>query len=256
MRIRIIPYRSGSESAKMLAEALTTRLRYKVWRGGVRVRKANLCWGYSGDVGIFDQERFINHPHFIQRAADKLQTFGALHEKGVSHVPYTASKEEAQAWLAQGSTVFARTTGGQGGAGIVIVGPNDPLPDRPLYTQYVKKKKEFRVHVVGGSVIDVQQKRKRRELVDLLPERNTFIRNLANGWVFCHEDVVEPSGLRELGVAAVSAVGLDFGAVDIIWNERQNQCYVLEVNTAPGLCQTTCDKYADAFVEKYHAQRS
>lgn len=229
MRLRIVPYRSGSESAKMLAEALTTRLGYRVWRGTERAHKHNILWGKPGHV-----------------ASDKLRTFEVLHEQGVSHVPYTASKEEAQTWLGQGCTVFARTTGGQGGAGIVIVRPNDPLPDRPLYTQYVKKKKEFRVHVVNGSVIDVQQKKKRNGV-----EASSLIRNLENGWIFAHEDVVEPDGLRELGIRAVAAVGLDFGAVDIIWNERANQSYVLEVNTAPGLCQTTCNKYADAFVQHY-----
>ncbi len=110
----------------------------------------------------------------------------------------------------------------------------------------MKKKKEFRVHVVNGSVIDVQQKKKRNGV-----ETTSLIRNLANGWIFAHEGVVEPAGLREMGVAAVAAVGLAFGAVDIIWNEKQNQCYVLEINTAPGLCQTTCDKYADAFARNY-----
>jgi D-alanine-D-alanine ligase-like ATP-grasp enzyme len=63
--------------------------------------------------------------------------------------------------------------------------------------------------------------------------------------------VVEPAGLRELGVAAVAAVGLDFGAVDIIWNQTQDRCYVLEINTAPGLCNTTCQKYAEAFTANY-----
>lgn len=246
MKLRIVPYRRGSESAKMLAAALGGKLGYKVWRGVPKVNKANLCWGYKGDVSIFDLERFINHPDFIRRASDKLETFNALKEKGVSHVPYTASKEEAAGYLAAGHTVFARTTGGQGGSGITVVSPGETLPDRPLYTQYVKKKKEFRVHVVAGEVIDVQQKKKKNGTGPA-----GLIRNLANGWIFAHEDVVEPDGLRDLGVAAVAAVGLDFGAVDIIWNETQNRCYVLEVNTAPGLCNTTCQKYVQAFATKY-----
>lgn len=229
MKLRIVPYRRGSESAKMLAELLSEKVGYKVWRGVPRQDRHNIYWGKPGHV-----------------ASDKLRTFDILKEKGVSHVPYTASKEEAAGYLAAGHTVFARTTGGQGGSGITVVSPGETLPDRPLYTQYVKKKKEFRVHVVEGEVIDVQQKKKKNGTGPA-----GLIRNLANGWIFAHEDVVEPDGLRDLGVAAVAAVGLDFGAVDIIWNETQNRCYVLEVNTAPGLCNTTCQKYVQAFATKY-----
>lgn len=204
-------------------------LRYKVFRGPSKPDKINFQWGRPGP--------------------NKLQAFEKFHEHGVPHVPYTARKETAQAWLRKGSTVFARTTGGQGGSGITIVEEGGNLPDRPLYTKYVKKKKEFRVHVFQGEVIDVQQKRKRNGI-----ENGGLIRNLANGWVFCHEDIVEPTGLRDAGLAAVRALDLPFGAVDIIWNERENRCYVLEVNTAPGLCETTAGKYSEAVLTWFKAQ--
>jgi glutathione synthase/RimK-type ligase-like ATP-grasp enzyme len=246
MTIRIIPYRAGSESASLLARALGAKLGYKVWRGVPKERALNLGWGNRD--GNRDW-RWINNPLRVSIASDKLTAFNAFKAAGVRHVPYTVSAEEARGYQREGHTLFARTRGGQGGSGIVIVGPTQAIPDAELYTQYVKKKKEFRVHVVNGTVIDVQQKKKRRDLVDRLPERNTLVRNLANGWIFAHEDVVEPDGLRDLGIAAVRAVGLDFGAVDIIWNEHQNLCYVLEVNTAPGLCETTCQKYVDAFAQ-------
>jgi len=54
-----------------------------------------------------------------------------------------------------------------------------------------------------------------------------------------------------VALAAVSALGLDFGAVDIIYNEHENQYYVLEVNTAPGLEGTTVEKYAEAFAKEF-----
>lgn len=227
MRFKIIPYKRGSSSAKLLAETMTRMLGYKVWRGPEEnPRRKNIHWG--------------------KESIGKLAQFQVFNREGVSCVPYTVSKEEAQAWLAAGKTVFARTTHGQGGSGITIVRPNEALPDMPLYTQYVPKEKEFRVHVVEGVVIDVQQKKRR----DGAP-KGSLIRNLANGWIFAHEGVEEPQELRALGTVAVKSLGLDFGAVDVIWNQTRNQCYVLEVNTAPGLCQTTATKYANAFVRAY-----
>ena len=85
-------------------------------------------------------------------------------------------------------------------------------------------------------------------------EFDGYVRNLANGWVFCRDNVVEPDGLRDAAVSACAALGLDFGAVDIIWNERENKCYVLEVNTAPGLQGTTLENYANAIAAWIKAQ--
>jgi D-alanine-D-alanine ligase-like ATP-grasp enzyme len=45
------------------------------------------------------------------------------------------------------------------------------------------------------------------------------------------------------------ALGLDFGAADVLFNARRNQAYVLEVNTAPGLEGQTVNDYAEAFKE-------
>lgn len=240
MKLRIVPYKVGSQSAKLLAEVLSAKLGYKVFRGMPKRKALNLNWGAKPDPMWWDEDKCINDPIFVSTASNKLASFKKFTEAGVSCVPYTESKEEAKKWLEKGNIVLARTTGGQGGSGITLVEPGGSLPDQPLYTKYVKKKKEFRVHVFNESVIDVQQKKKRTTTTT-----NSLIRNLANGYVFCHENVVEPDGLRVLGVDAVRALGLQFGAVDIIWNEKENKCFVLEVNTAPGLCNTTAEKYAN-----------
>src|SRR5512139_3529415 len=161
MKLKIVPYKMGSKSARLLAEKLTERLGYKVWRGRPKVKRINLCWGYHKAVDEFDLERFINHPDLANVARDKRQTFWHLSNKKVSHVPYTEAKEEAAGWLTKGKTVLARTATGQAGSGITVVQPGQELPAASLYTQYVKKKKEFRVHVFKGKVIQVQEKRKR-----------------------------------------------------------------------------------------------
>jgi glutathione synthase/RimK-type ligase-like ATP-grasp enzyme len=242
MHIRVVPYKPGSESAKKLAERLSVWLKYKVWRGAPKLKACNLSWGSKETANV----NWINSPAAIMKASNKHTTFDILKEKGISHVPYTVSKKDAQAWLEAGKTVFARTVSGQSGSGITIVHPEQTLPDMPLYTQYVKKRKEFRAHVVAGKVIDVQQKKRRNG-----SQADNWICNLANGWVFCHEGIVEPTGLRDLAVQSVACLGLDFGAVDIIWNEHYDQCFVLEVNTAPGLCDSTCERYANALAHFY-----
>jgi D-alanine-D-alanine ligase-like ATP-grasp enzyme len=120
-------------------------------------------------------------------------------------------------------------------------------PAAPLYTEYIPKKKEFRVHVWNNEVIDVVEKRKKKSFEN---ERDTQVRNTANGYVFCRDNVVEPDDLRNLAVRAVQSLERTYGAVDIIWNERQNKSFVLEVNSRPGMQGTTVKKYADAILKE------
>ena len=72
------------------------------------------------------------------------------------------------------------------------------------------------------------------------------VRNHENGWVYCRDDLDVPASVFSDATSAVAALGLDFGAVDIIWNQNQARSYVLEVNTAPGLEGTTLTKYVEA----------
>ncbi len=76
------------------------------------------------------------------------------------------------------------------------------------------------------------------------------VRNNANGFIFARNgdalgDV--PDDVLQQAIDGVTSLGLDFGAADVIYNERSSLAYVLEVNTAPGLEVTTLDNYSAAF---------
>lgn len=117
----------------------------------------------------------------------------------------------------------------------------------PLYTKYVPKKDEYRVHVVAGKVIDVQRKALRNGwLEEHGGDVNYKVRNLANGFVYVRQDVVAPKQVMEEPVKAMEILKLDFGAVDVVYNAKKESAYVLEINTAPGLEGTSVDNYAKA----------
>ena len=74
-----------------------------------------------------------------------------------------------------------------------------------------------------------------------------MVRNLAGGFVFVEvgrEDV--PECVIDNAVRSIAALGLDFGGVDVMFNEREQKAYVLECNTACGLEERTAAKYAEA----------
>ena len=226
LKFRLVSKKLGSNSLKALQQGLSTKLGYKVFRSKApHPLRENLVYG---------------------DCKDKLQQYQWFHQQGLRALEFTTSKDEASAWLETGATVFARTLlRSSEGKGIVVLEKEESniLPKAGVYTKYKKKKKEFRVHVFRDTVVQVLEKRKKKEFNG---EVNTKIRNTANGYVFCSENVVEPEGIRELALAASKVTSSDFRGVDIGYNEKLNELFVIEVNSAPGIQGTNVDRYIEA----------
>jgi len=245
-RIRIYPYKQGSRSALALAGTLNGRvLRLQGSTFQPRSSDFIINWGSSAPSGVpfvplpSGEDYICNHPASIARASNKLSAFQAMGEAGVS-IPAFAASQDTVSW--EGKTVVRHKLSGHSGDGIEIV-DSGPLPQAPLYVQYIPKKEEYRVHVIGQSIIAIQRKARRLEVEN----PNWQVRNHDNGFVFVREGFTAPQSVSEQARMAIAALGLDFGAVDIIWNEQKGKAYVLEVNTAPGLEGQTIADYAEGF---------
>lgn len=210
-----------------------------------RLRRTVINWGnahqppWAGAGTVF-----LNNPRAVTTASCKLASFRAFQGAGVTIPEFTTDRRVALQWLTAGVVVVARTVlRGSSGIGIHIAeNAQDRLVEAPLYVKYVKKLHEYRVHVFNGQVIDTQIKRKKNGV-----ERDTTrIRNLANGYIFARDGIVAHLPRDTVAIAAVAALGLDFGAVDLIWNRLEDKYYVLEVNSAPGLEGTTLTNYTNA----------
>lgn len=243
MAYRIYPYKIGSASAKKLAEALDGKVlkhvgsKYRPRAGDVVVN-----WGAAAPP-VFAPATTLNAD--VRVAQCKLATFRALTEAGVRTPDFTT--DNPRDVVAFGYPVVCRTKlRGHSGDGIVIANNADELVEAPLYTKYVKKKDEYRVHVLKDKAFFIQ--RKARKLDNDKP--NWLVRNLAGGFVFveCPGDEV-PADVINQAVATVAALAIDFGGVDVIWNDKEGKAYVLEVNTACGLEDRTADKYQKAIAD-------
>lgn len=252
MKTYIYSHNPHSQGAKELANALGVR---RIKHGNSKFRggagKAIINWGSSN---LPDQvaacERIINKPAAIRNASNKLKSFELFKEHDVTAPEFFKTKAEAIAYLegGNGRSVVCRTVlQGHSGVGIVIADTVDAVVDAPLYTAYVKKQEEYRYHVFMGKVVDIQRKARKREVPD--EQVNWKVRNLDGGFIFAREGVVESEQASQDSLKAIEALGLDFGAVDLIYNARENKYYVLEVNTAPGLAGSTLAGYAERFNE-------
>ncbi len=258
MRFRVYPYKLGSQSAHQLAQAfggLCVRPdgRYRYREGDLVVN-----WGASKQPAWATQNMvMLNKTEAVRIASNKLLTLQKLAELGVPHVPFTTEGQVASAWCRDGETIYARNKlTGHSGEGIVVFTDDDIRPNiragiigAPLYTKAINNHGEYRVHVFSGEVIDYRKKSRQRE--DAPTDEQKLVRNLASGWVYRGGHLKRLERIEKLAVDAVSALGLDFGAVDIIKDEDGN-VHVLEVNTAMGLEDRTLQNYVGAIKSKFN----
>lgn len=212
-----------------------------------------LNWGGEDDP-IARQSRILNNQSSRRVAMNKISAFTVLEAAGVAIPKFFTTADEAASFRAglRASTnpiiLARRTATGQGGEGITVVRMGEDIPrGNQLYTQYIRKTAEYRVHVINGRAVAVQQKRA-RDGEDMNPDQR-LIRNFDNGWVFCTESVdAHADAAREIAIRAARALTLDVAAVDII-RDREGTMFVLEANTKPGLeSPTVLAAYVEALV--------
>lgn len=248
MRYRVLPYRQGSKGAAALAAALGGRvLRLEGSTFVPRDDDVVVNWGNSNriaGVGV----PYVNHPDLITQASNKRSFFKLMQENNSDVIPkFWTSPEDIpdEAFPVVCRTVLA----GHSGDGIVIAATRDGVVPAPLYVQYVKKSQEYRIHVGRRSeaIQTIAVQRKARRTDHPAENVNWQVRNHANGFVYVRGGFTAPSSVIEAAERALLATGLDFGAVDVIYNEAQGKAYVLEINTAPGLEGQTVQDYANFF---------
>lgn len=245
--MKLLPYNMNSKSAKALASALKCRRVYPDRKFKNPKDELIINWGFRGSVA-FPVSNWLNQPSSVSLASNKLYALTTMRDFGVPVPDFSDDPSVAEEW--DDCDILARyELHGHSGSGIRYIGKHESVHSydiAPLYVKYIKKKDEYRFHVFNGEVIDIQQKRKRRDIDN--DEVNYQIRNHSNGFIYARDDVYPHCTLADLARDAVEALGLDFGAVDIIWNERHGKGYVLEVNTACGLEGSTLDIYKNAII--------
>jgi len=274
--IRIISHNNGA-SAKALAAALGHPHLLKKMQPTPLPRFVRDAFVINFGVHHADTNIApdINLPTAVELASDKTTALSTMQAAGVSVVPFSTSPfgviEQCPEYNLAGQptrTIVARTlTRASEGRGIEMIDCNvdgtarTEVVNAPLYTAYIPKHAEYRVHIGciddGGldtrtqyKVIDITKKVRRTDVPD--DQVNWRIRNYDNGFTFAREgiDLAEPTVQRVIEQAkrAVQALGLDFGAVDVVvQSNRERSVYVLEVNTAPGMEGTTLERYVQYF---------
>lgn len=276
-KLFVLPYKTGSASAKALSQSIGCVLLRKDNSGFKHgPEKLVINWGASEVSVEVLQTKMANNPMQTKTLVDKGAFFKTIRAYNSSVVPQDritiplAVHKWADAYNSyqnDGGVWFARTLlNAHSGKGIVILETEQDWANAKslqcsLFTRYIKKNSEFRIHfrdfsnlssALGAKVFFNQRKAAKAGI-----EHDFMIRNLANGFVYVNEggDVEIPSAValevnRFLKFNArieSNMPYMNFGALDIIYNVHYNKAYVLEVNSAPGLSGLTLQKYTEEF---------
>lgn len=164
------------------------------------------------------------NPVFIQGVKDFVATITKLQTQLVAPPVQRA----AQDWL-------PREFSHVGGADLL---------QPPAQADYWSKKEniveEVRIHSFNGKSIRAGIKKPRAGA-----QPHAWIRSYDGGWSIAYDGFESTKVQRELAHAAVKALKLDFGAVDL-GKRADGKWIVLEVNRAPGLEGGTTTAYANA----------
>lgn len=229
---QLLFHKKTRPTGRVLAQALGITGSTTPVRNG---RETIVRWGSR--VHIPGSNNVLNSANAIATASNKLLSLRVMDEAGVRVPKYSTDPTSLRL------PVLGRRTQHSRGTDIVpCESPRDwERKPRDYYTEYVPTAREFRIHVFKGNVIRVQGK-----YLDFPEQANPWIRNHKHGYRFRAPAKNLHSDRIEAATQAVAALGLDFGAVDLLVGE-DGLAYVLEVNTAPACSPMTAEAWVRAF---------
>lgn len=246
MSSHILYHPVGSESALALAEALTIPASPE---GPTDRVDLLIRWGSHAPVR-FKPARVLNSKAALSRKSNRADALETLRNAGINvpsfftdyhdyveYLEYTHDHEhpKLQAGLLPEDLMIRTLYNGDRqtyrGEGITILAEGSSMSaiprDADLYMALIPKNEQWRVHVLLGET-RAHQLVPNDDLHMLLPVWNddgpfTFVTQAA------------PPEVTALAGAAITTLGLNFGAVDIIRDAIDGRYFVTEVNTAPGI---------------------
>lgn len=189
----------------------------------------------------FVEVEFARNPVALRGVTELITAFNTLSNLLQRPIPTATPARDTGEWI-------GRTFGHVGGNDLLA-----PPATPDYFSRRIALTEEYRVHSFDGRSIRAGRKVLREGYSingDSTPLRaSSWIRSFDGGWRINYDNFESTRVMRELAAAAVEALGLQFGAVDI-GVTATGAFVVLEVNRAPGLEGGSVTTYGAA-VDRY-----
>lgn len=271
--IFILYHNSGVHSGRALARTLRRNLSGTAVQGGFprfyrrRLRRArpSLLVNLGTTLDLDPRIPVLNCPDMVRTSSNKRSARRTFRDAGVP-IPklFLAPEKIREADL----PIVGRTSYHSKGRGFWYC-------QRPVdvqraarrgathFLEFVSGAREYRVHTFAktAALSEPREQREPEDYVSIKVSEKVWRgagkenplnpqRNHSFGWTFLgpqNRREEEIDVVRSAAKAAIAALGMDFGAVDVMYSIRQKLPYVLEVNSTPSLADEqadTCERYA------------
>lgn len=227
-----------SKTSRIIAQELGLPVYFK--RHSVPELENAIRWGSTRSLIVSGVE--LNKAEAIKLASNKAETRRVLAEQ---HIPVPVASEDD-------FPLIGRTTRHSQGRGFFFISNEYELLEAKrrgasYFSQYYPKQNEYRVHVGSGRclLMSIKEGDKTRRIWNKRKSGFTFRHLRRSVWL-------EDDHLRNMvrtARTAVKALGLDFGAVDIMADAGEGYApfVISEVNTSPALSPLAVKKYCKYF---------
>lgn len=196
-------------------------------------------------VSSFDPKKHEGKVIFnpdVSKCVDKIKMFKAFKKANVPHTKFYNMKSPIGMLLANIALIRGKKLMLHNGNCAVVSSFKELLKakHKRYATEMVNNVNEYRVNIVGSSIISVK-----------LKESKDSVRKLENS-KFKMMDIIDRE-LAEVSLKAAKSVGIDLCGVDVIWDG--SHYIVLEVNSCPGM-GTKTSRLAVSELNNLHFERT
>lgn len=195
---------------------------------------AVLRWGSSTRFTNLGRQVELNSSYAVARTTDKLAMLTTLKNRGVPVPEFNTTPDESL--KDKYGNFYIRTSGGKVRYGADVT-PRDLYYSKPI----ALKRREYRVHVFNGAIWALYEK---TPLSTDTPHPALFNSETCHfRRVDLDRSLCDVTG-QQIAIEAVNALGLLFGAVDLVRLKNGTGYVVCEVNSSAGLNGPNVNKFA------------
>ena len=274
MSIFVLYKNSGVHSGRALRKQLDETYRGKV-RGGFPKRFKGVCKRegepeYVINLGTTEEynigSTFLNEREMVRTSSNKKAARKTFKEKGIRAPELYIRGADVTKFPVVGRTSYHSKGNGFWMCEDKRAVSRAVSEGATHFMDFIANTREYRVHTFIKQQSLENKERAPEDYVsvkisekvwqgDGVPDPKEPQKNHQFGWVFLgpqNRRDEELDVVRTVAKQAISALGMDFGAVDVMYQIRNKLPYVLEVNSTPSLADDnadTCERYANRILK-------